>query len=388
MPTLRIYRIVATLAVAFFFGCVTAKYIEEVPDERLAKLRAKQRIYQSLVMEQLDEHGLWVDKASIGDSALFSCLARVGGATAFNPAILFTKDGKPVRHPDIYLKQHAKTPISRDMVTGILWCLMDMEDRIEARTLIAKMINYGRTHTVKLLGNEVGWSFCDKQDREIFKISETDFVGRCVMTPVMVKNIYVTAEWLGVPCDDDCNKYKFIGIDVGKDLRSYHRHLAVLNTMRGGIINGSVPKRLLEGVLRTAAKEKNNGLYLAALARFSDGNMDLALNALLDEKHYPMNRLPTKHEHCNNYLFSREEYEDVEIAADEKGCINYKETSDELKSDCGYAAGEKDFRYSYSEHWLPCPDTKQPDRGYGVDFLFAAAVVLNELPNDALEVRE
>jgi hypothetical protein len=386
MKIFFMFRIVATLAVAFFFGCVTAKLAETKIDDRIPRLRAKQKIYRVLVEEQLDQQGLWVDKVSIGDSALFSCLALVGGAASFNPSILFTKDGKPIRHPDIYLKRDSKTPISRDMVTGILWCLMEM-DHEEARMLISKTISYGKSHPAKLFGNEIGWAFCDKQDRELFKISEEDFVGRCVMPPTTIRNIYKTAEWLGVPCDETCQKYKLLGYEHASDLRSYHRHLAVLNAMRNGIIDGGVKDSVQKNVLQKAADSNSkNALYLAANAKFSDGDMSRAIDALLDNSVCPEDRLPTKMDRCNNYAFSRERIDDFEVVANSSGCLTYFDEQKNQVGECGHKPNEKVKIRSFSPDWLPCPDSKLPDRGYGVECLFAMAVVLNELPNAMLDV--
>ena len=92
-----------------------------------------------------NEYGLIRMGGSIGDSALFSCLGKAAGALDFDPMVLF-KDGKPVRHPDITPSVSA-TPISKDMVNGILWCAWDQgrKGNMEgALDITQAMITYGK----------------------------------------------------------------------------------------------------------------------------------------------------------------------------------------------------------------------------------------------------
>lgn len=347
---MRGFRLLFCIAICTATGCASLKKDNEPKDPPSSpkgdEARATLAVYRPLIAAHADAHGLAVMGGSIGDSALFSCLGYVAGALTFDPAILFTADGKPIRHPDIAPNADGKgTPISRDMVDGILWCLHSLvrTDLPHAQDLLGRMIAFGKGH-VETFGTEVGWLFCTAEDRAAYHIDDADWLGKCWMTPGVVKDVYRIAKEAGLACDADCQRYMVIGPNVPSNETGFRRHLAVIGTVRNGLVDGAINDNSLKIVLQKAAEqEPRNGLYQGAWHLFGDGDQAAALAALGDTTLFPAAALPTKANYCTEYLFQR----------DPDG-------------------GNPD--------WLPCPQGDDaPDNGRGIDFAFAAALVLGEV---------
>lgn len=333
----------------FFLSSCSSLEKDNEPKTPVAQemVKAKLDIYRPLVRENFDSYGLVVMGESIGDSALFSCLARASGAADFDPLILL-KDGKPVRHPEHKpaelpnSKGSRGTPISKDMVNGILWCAYDLirnGDTDRASELLSQMIEFGKKHKLSVVG-EVGWLYCTEEDRQFYQITDDDWLGKCFMPPAVVKDIYRVAKKAGLPCDNDCQFYSTIGANIPNDRTGFERHLGVLTTIRNGFVDGAINDNSLEMLKRAAEAEPRNALYNAAYHIFGDGNQEVAFRGLMDETLFPSTELPTQKNYCTDYLFQRDE------------------------------AGNKD--------WLPCPE-KAEGKGRGVEFIFAASLALGEI---------
>lgn len=317
-------------------------------------VKARVEAYRPLIRAQLDGHGLVRQGGSIGDSALFSCLARVAGAADFDPAILLRATGQPVRHPDIApgppnAEGKRGTPVSRDMVSGILWCFLDLQregQAAEALALVTKMIDFGKAHRLKF-GTEVGWLFCTEEDRAAYAIKDDDWFGKCWMTPSIIKDTYRVAKLVGYQCDETCQAYMALGANVPANSTGFQRHLAVINTVRNGLVEGAINDNSLRLVLQKAAEEQpRNGLYVAAAALFGDGDQTAAWAALDDTKLFPPDALPTGANYCTEYLFQRDD-------------------------DSGSGRDEPD--------WLPCKVPGPDSDGRGIEVVFAGALSLGEI---------
>ncbi len=346
-----------TLALAAgLTGCQELKKDNEPksPDELSVEVSEQLAVYRPLIRGQADSYGLMVMDGSIGDSALFSCLAYAAGAAEFDPAVLFTEEGRPLRHPDIYdnapspgepdYEEGKFTTISKDMVNGILTCLhtLGKKDKAKARALVEKMIAYGRSHKEKDL-----WKFCTDEDRAKYNISDERWYGRCIMTPAVPKDTYRVAISLGWHCDTDCQITMNTGTNIPSNGEGFERHLAVLTTMRNGFVEGAINDNSLRIVLENAAKaQPRNGLYLAAYHTFGDGDQLAAYMALRDEALFPRDALPTAANYCTSYLFQRDD-------------------------DSQSGKEEPD--------WLPCKsDHPAGPRGRGIEWVYAACVALGE----------
>lgn len=349
--------IISLVLAAGLAGCQELKKDNEPksPDELSVEVSEQLAVYRPLIRGQADSYGLMVMDGSIGDSALFSCLAYAAGAAEFDPAVLFTEEGRPLRHPDIYdnapspgepdYEEGKFTTISKDMVNGVLWCLhtLGKKDKDKARSLVEKMIAYGRSHKEKNL-----WKFCTDQDRVTYNISDERWYGRCLMTPAIVKDTYRVAVSLGWSCDTDCQiVMNTTGTNIPSDNTGFERHLAVLTTVRNGLVEGAINDNSLRIVLENAANaQPRNAMYQAAYHLFGDGDQASTYAALGDESLFPKDRLPTSAQYCSDYIFQRDD-------------------------DSASSKKEPD--------WLPCGDGSDGPQGRGIDWAFAAALALGEI---------
>lgn len=312
------------------------------PPETREEVQTQVAVYRPLLLSGLDQYGLVRMGGSLGDSALFSCLARVGGATDFDPMVLFL-NGHPVRHPEIAPGISA-TPWSKDMTNGLLWCAYDVGrkgDKEKALEVTQALIDFGKAHADKT----AGWYFCDDADRLNYAISDENWLGRCFQAPAVVKDIYRVHKWAGGACDNTCRYYSDVGVNIPGDTTGFARHLGVLTTVRNGLVDGALNDNSLSSLKKAAEAQPKNGLYLAAYHLFGDGDQALAFTALTNEALFPPAALPTAANYKTDYLFQRDDDSAKGPGAD----------------------------------WLPDPTGGALSEGRGVDFVFAASLALGEI---------
>lgn len=340
------------IAVLAIVACSTLKKDNE-PQPSFpfsADASAQRDAYRAMLAGHLDEHGMVVMGSSIGDSGIFSCLARYAGVTKFDVSLIFTADGKPIRHPDIATRRdenghlYADAPTSHDDLVGHLWCLYDLgkEDKPKALALVEKMIEFGKDHRANLGGilDVPGWLFCTDEDRAVFDIDKRDWVSLCYMSPANVKDIYRVAKWLGADCDITCHLYMELGANLPTDHDGFNRHTAILTTVRNGCIEGGINDLSLDMLRKAAESQQENALFQAAYHLFKDGDQSPAY-AALDSPRFPRDRLPTKNDRCGLYIWERDQ-------------------------DHGEAGSD----------WDACQDEVGSSRGMGVDYAIAATLAL------------
>lgn len=318
---------VSLLAILILLSCkehTIKRSSGDVPLDRL-------EIYGPAIANQADEFGAIRLSGSIGDSALFSCLGLASGWLEFNPGIFF-ENGKPLRHPLIY-ENPGSTPVSKDVMAGLLWCLYSISETVASRAIIEKWITYGKAHT---------WVFCDPHDIEYFHISPADFAGRCVASPQLIRDIYLMAKHVGAECDSQCEYWIRFAPRLPVAPEGYEGHLAVLGILRNGLIEGKIDDLDLEVLRILSAANPNNALYLAAYHTFLDGDQKAAREALENEQYFPADRVPDGSNYCTDYLFQRSEWHS------------------EIRN----------------PDWEPCQEGKGQDiTGRGLDWLFARRVL-------------
>lgn len=354
----------------------------QIPVSEQVSMRVN--LYRAEGKKYFDSKGLYHHKGSVGDSALFSCLAYAGGVTTFDPSVFFTPEGKPLRHPDITPKD-ANAPISKDMVSGLLWCMYKLgkTDPQKALGLINKMIDYGRDHHVA--GN---WNFCSDEDVKVYGINSTTLAGKCIMTPAVMKDVHRVAKWLGRPCDDRCKLAMSLGVDIPNTPDGFEGHLAVIGTTRNGLVEGALNDNSLKQLKTMADRNPNNGLYSAAYERFKSGNQERTWEILTNPKYFPADRVADNTNYCTDYLFQRDELKDARLAVDTLGCVDYLDPGSaapirecELLSESDgapLAQGDSVSRVIYNDDWLPCErDPLEPKTM--TDWLFAYVIASGEI---------
>jgi hypothetical protein len=379
------------LILLFVFSCGPLKKDNPAmgPLQVSKEVSEKFDTYKEGVKPYFDEQGLvrMGKDTGVGDSALFSCLARTAGVTDFDPEILITPDGRPVRHAiiwqdrDKWVREHCTfppkegksscTPVSRDMVSGLSWCLLDLakEDTDRARKMVGKIINYGRSNSVKGI-----WNFCSAKDIYEWNITLEDQFGRCMMSPQLMKDIYRIAIKTGWTCDEACLKTMLIGTNAPIAKSGFERHLAVTSTVRNGIVEGSINDNSLGYLKRASEEQPNNALYQAAYRMFSGGDQSKTFEILLSDR-YPKDHVPDSRNYCSDYLYQRDEVKTEKLVA-KNGCIEYLNPngSGDTTKECGLKSG-KHTRLVYNDDWLPCP-SRGYHHGPGIEWLFAASLAL------------
>lgn len=305
----------------------------------------------------------WPD--ATGDAFLWACLYNAGGGQAdYTLAIL--PDGRPQRNPAISPSQ-SKTPWSKDMEIGLLWCLYKDPNKTRAKEVLTKHIAYGRANK---------WDLCGPAPE--YKIGTVDRISRCRISGALQATAYRLYGSLGGKCDDKCQLVlkNPLNSDMTGDVDGYQEHLAMIHRfLRARLSGGATPKEM-KSMSQTATQEPNNALYQCIWARFHTGDTTRAAALLLDESKFPAGRLPSKAEVCTEYVYQRAELIQKNLRTDAEGCISYLGKGKQVREECGLDPAVPHARAVYNPDWLPCgseEDVKVP-----VDFLFAASCVLGE----------
>jgi len=337
----------------------------ETPEEIRAAVEAKYDLYLALSEEKVKSLPFqWPDAS--GDGFLWACLYRyAGGSSDFTKAIM--PSGKPLRNPLISPSQSA-TPWSKDMEIGFLYCLLSV-DKDQANSILQKHIQYA---------SQSNWDMCGPSPE--YKISTADRLGRCVLSGTLKASLFRLSKYLGGSCDTACEAEILnpLNVDIPVEGEDFGRHLGVLHRNFRGTINPNGINDLQVNTLKSAAEsEPSNALYQCIKARYTSGDTTEAAKLLLDASHFPEESLPTKANHCTDYLYQRDEKKERFYQADEFGCINFADAgSKETVIECDLQPAQFYKRYSYNPDWLPCEPLQQEH--VPVDFLFAAKCILGK----------
>jgi len=198
---------------------------------------------------------------------------------------------RPVAEGNCYPVESG-SEISRDMILGLMWSMNERKQIDQVNNLI----RYGEKHD---------WIMGDGDP------------FRTVLSPDMGATIY---KILGNLTD-----IKYSQADVPmvplSSLRDYEAHLGVLHTLLRGKVYGYVTDAQLFFLKDQAARNPHNTLMQIAFAMYTSGDYAAAASQLLDETHWPLNRLPTNKEHCEFWLWQRE------MGPDWKPCEKVQEHS-------------------------------------------------------------
>jgi hypothetical protein len=250
----------------------------------------KAELYKSL-------HKGWAhDKC---DSLGFTSLCKLaGGCSEADIMQAEGERGRWYRSPekDCYDLGQSKSDISKDMLTMLFPLLYRTGDKQN----LQEIYDYGKAN---------GW------------VMGRGPYSRTLMTPSMVAFLQELLGQFGVGLMADNDKLKM----------GYEKHLDVIHILTASFKRGGIFSADYETLRKYAEENPRNALFQAVYRRFKDGNQQPAIDILLDERLFPIDRLPTTEDRCEEYLWQRDSGDD----------------------------------------WLPCDKGKVHD---GVDFLFAAWV--------------
>jgi hypothetical protein len=258
----------------------------DIEAPRLDELAAKKAFYCEQGKIQYDLKKYMVGRC---DGLLFTSLWSV--SCGYGDVADFQDPGKPGywhRNPtrDCYVAgapnpdNGAKSSISRDMLLG----LFTYAWKLKSLPIIQGLISYGESHT---------WIMGDAIDAKTL-------ISRTVLTPELINLLYDMESRLSLQAGEDNSDDAFY-INKG-----FQAHLDVIKILLTGSVKGSVTSIQANILGAQANRQPLNPLYVAAAARYGKYDAKVAVDFLLDNPHFPNDRLPSKAEHCEPYLFQRD----------------------------------------------------------------------------------
>lgn len=213
--------------------------------------------------------------------------------------------------------------ISRDMLLGLakaLWHRQDVENAKE-------VLLYAENNNFKMGDGDLSRVMMSPSLYATFQAIVAKAPGSTVPMPPRVENPDPNAGEMSLTQES---------ADALLIQTGYRAHLTVVHIYLRGLIYGGITELEMRILKAQAERQPRNALYRAVYQRFSNGRQDEAIKLLMDEAFFPSDRLPSTAEYCTDYLYQR----------------------DDLAKD-----------------WAPCPEEIKSHNG--IDWLFAASVVLN-----------
>lgn len=205
-------------------------------------------------------------------------------------------------------EQGSDSTISKDMYVGLSAYLVHTKDS----NALHRTIDFGERRS---------WVVGEAKDA-------ATLASKCFITPSLQEMLKQSLRFLGAGIVEGPNSSDAV-LPVSTGFRA---HLDVLAILVRGKTLGHISQLDLNTLKDQAKRSPRNALFLAAKARYDDGDFALARAILLDPALFPEKELPTNANYCTTYLWQR----------------------DDDPSD-----------------WAPCGDAHTWD---GTDYVFAAAI--------------
>lgn len=277
------------------------------PENRKA-LKAKFDLYRQLVKSHQDQYGFILTDHC--DATLFSGLLSIAG---IDVDLSKARDSKgfwlrrSVDNP--CYPDHSNSSISRDMMLGIYWYLYLTKDKKLAEQTLA----HSKKHKYVL----------GKGDPARLLMMPS---GEATLAEIVYqsggKNHWLTRNQMQ---------------SWPRNLEGYGVHLLMMHGLLRGELKGYVDSKMLKAFEHYAKDNPHNPLYQAIYAMYSDGDMNKAVEQLLDSP-WPSDRLPKRKDVKSSWVTQRE----------------------------------------YGDDWLPTNIDPEKEHSGG-DFLVAAAIILKSL---------
>lgn len=255
------------------------------------QLEQRRSEYLTLLPDVQGEAG-FVD-ADHCDSVLFSGLMASSGIDSIDveAAEDDAKPGRwyrrPVTEPECYSIGASRSTISRDMLLGVMWWAW-AEKRLD---VLERMWSYGEARDW-FMGDDSAGGFHTQ-------------LGPLI--PLLAREILALGgedhwAWRRIPLASES--------DEGKT--DFEAHLQVLQIMLNAEVSYGVTEKGLARLREQAERQPGNPLFQYALHAWTDGQLDVAANLLLNEQYWPTGRLPTSADRCSNWVLERDSGADWE----------------------------------------------------------------------------
>lgn len=248
------------------------------------------------------------------DGAGFTSLYAAACGGYVDLSVFENADGSPRRDPNNECYPPtlggggSKSGFSRDMA------LMRLLAAVESSDLdwLQRFISYAEDHT---------WKICDAVDLPTV-------ISRCQMSPSLVA-LFIDArhKLKGEPTTGWLKLTKAESDDALAVRVGFEAHLQVLGIYLSGRVRGAITDQELATLKAQTEREQGNALFHAVYHLYFDGDQGLAQALLVDLKHFPEDRLPSSKEHCEEYLYQRDEFKNGELSDDWQACEPFSEHS-------------------------------------------------------------
>jgi hypothetical protein len=253
-----------------------------VEKTKLERLVEKEGTYKKLQPHALDQYGWPVGCDGLGFLALCKTAGGCEKANFFDGE---QEPGKWQRNKEHNCQEtgKSKTSISKDMLMmSWVYGVFGMEKSV-AIDYFSRIEAYGKSNDW-IMG---------------YPAETLEDLGRVYMTPTMTWTLYSILEKFGKKMPDH---------DGLKALPTgYQAHLRVLDVLIQGHLHGGIDAIQMADLNDLHDRDPNNALYQAAFHRYTDGDMSEVADILLDEKHFPKDALATNDNHCEPYLWQRDQ---------------------------------------------------------------------------------
>lgn len=249
------------------------------------QLEQRRAVYLDLLPTVQRESG-FVDTDHC-DSVLFSGLMAASGidtidvTAAEDPAKPGRWYRRPVSLPECYASGSSRSTISRDMLLGVMWYAWT-EKRLD---VLERMWEYGESRDW-FMGDDAVGGFHTQMGP---------------LVPLLAREIYA----LG---GEDHWVYRRLPLASEKDegKTDFESHLQVLQILLNAEVSHGVSETAIQRLQEQAGRQPGNPLFQYALHAWTDGQLDVAANLLLNEQYWPADRLPTSADRCSNWVLERD----------------------------------------------------------------------------------
>jgi hypothetical protein len=252
------------------------------------RLVAKKQLYCELSKPAYEKVGYVHGRC---DGLLFTALRGIGCGDV-DIGTFQNAEGRWYRDPehDCFIADRPQvengsdSSISKDMMVGAmnyLWWSKDLP-KIDAT------IKYGKANN---------WVMGDAVDFETTS-------SKCLLSPGLVSLLFDMQENLSLgSISNTSQRTDVIPINTG-----FRAHLDVLHILLSGSVFGALTDSEVETLKKQAKRQPRNALFQAAYHLYTDGDQTIATELLMDESHFPNDKLPTNHDnHCTEYLYQRDD---------------------------------------------------------------------------------
>ncbi|MCX6128292.1 MAG: hypothetical protein NTX25_04415 [Proteobacteria bacterium] len=252
-------------------------------NDRTNRLQAKFSRYKALYQKSLDRYG-FVEGC---DGLLFTSLLVLAGLDhQYGLAESLQEPGRWYRSADhnCFPSGKSKSSISRDMLLGLSLALWQKSDGGS----VARILSFSEKNRGKL-GDA---------------IDANELAGAATMSPSLLSLL----SEINFRINGQNSQNRGYFPELGKNFQGFEAHLLVLRLILKSALYGGLLKSDFQ-ILETLAKvQTKNALFQLVLHALTDANGSSAADILLNTEYFPESSLPSSAQHCEPYLWQRDQF--------------------------------------------------------------------------------